>query len=48
MLNLSDSLSAFIAAEPSDSVAKRIAVAFTPRATLTAGALAYLHLANGN
>ena len=46
MPNLSDSLSAFIAAEPSDSIAKRIAVVFTPRATLTAAcSLAYLHFA---
>ena len=49
MLNLADSLSAFIAAEPSDSIAKRIAVVSTPRATLTAAcALAYLHFVASN
>ena len=30
MLNLSDSISAFIAAAPNESIAKRIAVVFTP------------------
>ena len=49
MLNLSDSISAFIAAEPNDSIAKRITVVFTPRATLTtACALAYLHFATSD
>ena len=49
MLNLADSISAFIAAEPSDSIAKHIAVVSTPRATLTAAcALAYLHFVASN